>query len=205
MIYPKYEHGYNRNTLWLRDTVRQTSRGKSAAAGPTAGRSRPLTSLLCFEMRNTVIWWRTIFPYLYDVACQASWRHLSSEARGPKARPFVTMDCTWPIKKTEYEYGFILYLVIKKIASKSPIYIYRLTPGFRRHFAMFGDSSQVRACCSIVQMYGWNITQRAVSLCDVIMGSVTSPMHSHDKTNERTLSYRCANNAIERCQSSYRK
>ena len=27
-----------RNTLWLRDTVRQTSRGKSAAAGPTAGR-----------------------------------------------------------------------------------------------------------------------------------------------------------------------
>ena len=35
---------YNRNTLWLRDTVRQTSRGKSAAAGPTAGRPRPLTS-----------------------------------------------------------------------------------------------------------------------------------------------------------------
>ena len=32
--------GYNGNTLWLRDTVRQTSRGKSAAAG----RPRPLTS-----------------------------------------------------------------------------------------------------------------------------------------------------------------
>ena len=27
---------YNRNTAWLRDTVRQTSRGKSAAAGRTA-------------------------------------------------------------------------------------------------------------------------------------------------------------------------
>ena len=40
----------NRNTAWLRDTVRQTSRGKSAAAavGPgrwlPAGRPRPLTS-----------------------------------------------------------------------------------------------------------------------------------------------------------------
>ena len=35
----------NRNILWLRDAVRQTSRGKSAAAGrPTAGRPRPLTS-----------------------------------------------------------------------------------------------------------------------------------------------------------------
>ena len=44
---------------------------------------------MCFEMRNTAIWWRTIYPYLYDVACQASWRRLSSEARGPKARPFV--------------------------------------------------------------------------------------------------------------------
>ena len=48
---------------------------------------------------------------------------------------------------------------------------------------------------------GGHITQHAVSLCDVIMGYVTSSMHSHDKTNEHTLSYRCANNAIERCQS----
>ena len=49
---------------------------------------------------NTVIWWRIINPYLDDVACQASWRHLSSEARGPKARPCVQYhkDCTWPIK-----------------------------------------------------------------------------------------------------------
>ena len=34
---------YTRNTSWLRDTVRQTSRRKSAAAGLTAGRPRPLT------------------------------------------------------------------------------------------------------------------------------------------------------------------
>ena len=36
--------GYNRNTLWIRETVRQTSRGKSAAAGTTTVRPRPLTS-----------------------------------------------------------------------------------------------------------------------------------------------------------------
>ena len=41
---------YNRNTAWLRDTVRQTSRGKSAAAGRTAGPPRPLTS------RGTSAW-----------------------------------------------------------------------------------------------------------------------------------------------------
>ena len=39
-------------------------------------------------MRNTVIWWN-IYPYLYDGAGLASWRHLSCEARGPKARPIV--------------------------------------------------------------------------------------------------------------------
>ena len=41
---------YNRNTAWLRDTVRQTSRGKSAAAGRTTGPPRPLTS------RGTSAW-----------------------------------------------------------------------------------------------------------------------------------------------------
>ena len=154
-------------------------------------------------MRNTVIWWRTIFSYLYDVACQASWRHLSSEARGQKARPPVTMDCTWPIKNRIRI--LINYIPSDKENRIKITHIYRLTPCFRRHFAMFGDSSQVGACCSIVQMNGWNITQRAVSPCDVIMGSVTSSMHSHDETNERTLSYRCANNAIERYQNNYRK
>ena len=50
-----------------------------------------------------------------------------------------------------------------------------------------------------------DIMQRTVSLCDAIMGFVTSSIHSHDKTNEHTLSYRCANNVIERCQNNYRK
>ena len=43
-IYLHQNYWYNRNTLWLRDMVRQTSRGKSAAARPTAGPPRPLTS-----------------------------------------------------------------------------------------------------------------------------------------------------------------
>ena len=42
--------GYNRNTAWLRDTVRQTSRGKSAAEGRTAGPPQPLTP------RGTFAW-----------------------------------------------------------------------------------------------------------------------------------------------------
>ena len=76
-------------------------------------------------MRNTAIWWRTIYPYLYNVACQANWRRLSSEARGPKTRPFVQHPKGLHLahKKPEYGYAFIPYLVIKKIASKSPVYI----------------------------------------------------------------------------------
>ena len=35
---------YNKNTLWLHDIVRQTFRGKSAAAAPPAGQPRALTS-----------------------------------------------------------------------------------------------------------------------------------------------------------------
>ena len=56
-------------------------------------------------------------------------------------------------KKPEYGYGFIPYLVTKNRIKITRIYS-ALTPCFRRHFAMFGDSSQVRACCSIVQMNG---------------------------------------------------
>ena len=69
-------------------------------------------------MRNTAIWWRTIYPYLYDVARQASWRRLSIEARGPKARPFVQYPKGLQLlhKKPEYGFWFIPYLLIKKIA-----------------------------------------------------------------------------------------
>ena len=52
---------------------------------------------------------------------------------------------------------------------------------------MFGDSSQFRAICYIVQMDGFNITQRAVNLCDAILGSVTSSMHSTTKRTSAPL------------------
>ena len=66
---------------------------------------------MCFEMRDTAIWWRIIYPYLYDVDCQASWRRLSSEARGPKARPFG-----------QYPKG--LHLVHKKLVYMDLIHTY---------------------------------------------------------------------------------
>ena len=37
------------------------------------------------------------------------------------------------------------------------------------------------------------------------MSFVTSSMHIHDTTNERTLSDPCANNALERSPSNYQK
>ena len=53
-----------RNTAWLRDTVRQTSRGKSAAAGRTTGPPRPLTS------RGTSAWpYRVTTQYSYYISC----------------------------------------------------------------------------------------------------------------------------------------
>ena len=161
----------------------------------------------------TVLWNEKYRDLMANYLSILVWRRLPSELTSPvKWSPraegpsfcSISQGLHLAHKKPEYEYRFIQYLMIKKIASKSPVYC-RLTPCFRRHFAMFGDSSQVCASCSIVQMNGWNITQRAASLCDVIMGSVTSSMHSHDKTNEHTLSYRCANNAIECCQSNHRK
>ena len=46
------------------------------------------------------------------------WRRLSSEARGPKAPPFVQYPKGLHLahKKAEYGYEFDPYLVIKKIA-----------------------------------------------------------------------------------------
>ena len=82
-----------------------------------------------------------------DVTCQ-----VKPEDRRPD--PLLNIPRTGPAhKQPEYKYGFIPYLVMKKIATKSPVYC-RLTPCFHRHFAMFGDSSQVRACCSNVQTNG---------------------------------------------------
>ena len=158
-------------------------------------------------MRNTVNWWRPIYPYLYDVACQASWRRLSSEARGPKARPFVQYPKSLHLahKKPEYGYGFIPYLVIKKIASKSTVYIvdWRLLSPSLCNVWGFLSGPRVLLHCSNERLEYY--AAHGKPLWRHIMGSVTSSMHSHDKTNERTLSYRFTDNAIERCQSNYRK
>ena len=144
------------------------------------------------------------FPYLYDVACQASWR-TSPVKWSPRAEGPTPCYHGLHLAHKNRIRIWIYSLPSDKENRIKITNINRLMPCFRRHFAMFWDSSQVRACCSIVQMNAWNITQHTVSLCGVIMGSVTSSMHSHDKTNESTLSYRCANHAIERCQSNYRK
>ena len=98
---------YNRNTLWLRDTVRQTSRGKSAAAGPTAGRPRPLTSrgmsawpyrvttkysfypVRTFKMLNkkmialTVLWTEKYSDLMANYLSILVWRRLPSELTSP--------------------------------------------------------------------------------------------------------------------------
>ena len=81
---------------------------------------------------------------LADVTCQ-----VKPEGRRPD--PLFNIASTSPglaHEKPEYEYGFLENRI--KITR---IYC-RLTLCFRRHFAMFEDTSQVRACCSIVQMNG---------------------------------------------------
>ena len=129
-----------------------------------------------------------------DLTSSAKWR---PRAEGPSLCP-ISQGLLMTHKKPGYEYRFIPYLLVQKIALKSHPHTCRLTPCFRCHYALFGDSSQVRAWC-------YNIAQRAVGFYDVIMRSVTSSMHSHDKTNERTLGNRCSNNALEHGQSNYWK
>ena len=96
-------------------------------------------------MRNPVIWWRTSYQYMHNVACQASWRHLSSGSRGPKARAFVqySKDCTWPIKARIRK--CIYPIPIDKKSHPNHRHTCRLTPSFRRHLTLFGDSSSVCA------------------------------------------------------------
>ena len=36
-------------------------------------------------------WWRTIYPYSYDAACQAIWRDVGTEPWGSKARAFFNI------------------------------------------------------------------------------------------------------------------
>ena len=93
--------------------------------------------------------------------------------------------------------------MIKKITSKSQIY-----GDWRPAFAVTSQCLEIPLrSASVAPLFKWTvrILRRAVSLCDIKMDSMKPSMHSHDKTNERTLSYQCANNALERCQSNYRK
>ena len=142
----------------------------------------------------SILVWRRL---LSELTSPVKW---SPRAEGPTLRP---QGLHLAHKKKEYECGFILYLVIKKIASKSPACI-DWHPAFAVTSQCLGIPLR---SARVAPLFTWavGILRSAVSLCDVIMGYVTSSMHSHDKTNERTLSYRCDNKAIERCQSNYRK
>ena len=69
-----HSNAHNRDTAWLRDTVRQTSRGKSAANGRTAGPPRPLT------FRGTSAWrYRLTTQYSFYPVQIYSWYN-NSEA-----------------------------------------------------------------------------------------------------------------------------
>ena len=152
-----------------RSTPPLTSRGMSAVSGNHKVFLLSSTYILDAESKIivlTVLWNEKYSDLMTNYLSILVWRRLPSEltspakwrrrAEGPTLC-WISQGLHLAHKKPEYKYGFIPYLVMKKITSKSPVLgcIYcRLTPCFRRHFAMFADSSQVRACCSIVQMNG---------------------------------------------------
>ena len=146
---------YNRNTLWLRDTVRQ-------AAGPTKSQPRPLTSpgmsawpyrvttkysfypVQAYKMLNkkmialTVLWNEKYSDLMANYLSIILWRRPPSELMSPvKWRPraegptlcSISQGLHLAHKTTAYNYGFIPYLVIKKIASNHP-YIVDWRPAF---------------------------------------------------------------------------
>ena len=72
----------NRNTAWLRDTVRQTSRGKSAAAGRTTGPPRSLTSLGTSAWPYRVTTQYSFYPvqmYLVNTTKVKLWNYKSND------------------------------------------------------------------------------------------------------------------------------
>ena len=72
---------YNRNTAWLRDTVRQTSRGKSAAAGQTTGAPRQLTSQGTSAWPYCVATQYSFYPvqYIVNITKMKLWNHKSND------------------------------------------------------------------------------------------------------------------------------
>ena len=105
-------------------------------------------------------------------------------------------------KKTEYEYGLISYLLVKKIASKWPVYLSidaLLPPPLRIVWGFLSDPRVLLHCWNDrLEYYAardkplW----RHNTLSDAI-NTVTT-----EQTSERTLSDRCVNNVLERCQSN---
>ena len=161
----------------------------------------------------TVLWNEKYSDLMVNYLSILVWRCLPSELTSPvKWSPraegptlcLISQGLHMAHKKPEYEYGFIPCLVIKKIASKSPVYIVDWRPAFTVTSQCLGIPLR---SARVAPLFKWTvrILRSAVSLSDIIMGSVTLSMHSHDKTNEHILSYWCANNAIERCQSNCRK
>ena len=130
------------------------------------------------------------------------WRRLPSEltppvkwsprAEGPNLCS-ISQELHLAHKKPEYEHGFIPSLLVKKMHQHHP-HTCRLTPCFRRNFALFRDSSQIRACCSIVQMNGKNNYAargkplwRHNALCDVISEVTTKQTSAPLVTDATTM------------------
>ena len=174
---------YNRNTLWLRDSARQTSRGKSMTSsngnifrvtGHLCGEftgpgefptQRPLTRSfdVFFDLRLNKRLSKQPWGWWFETPSCSLWRHRNANADAPmvlcseRFGDLVTNYlpiCVWrrlprelmsPVKwssravgpslssisqglhmahkKPEHEYGFIPYLLVKKITSKSPVYL----------------------------------------------------------------------------------
>ena len=104
----------------------------------------------CSEMRKPVIWRGGIYTYSYDVICPASWHHRSCEAPGPKAQAFVQYpkSCTRLINSQNTNMDLFH---IKKPYQNHP-YTCRLTPCFRRHFALSGIP--LRSVC-VAPLFKW--------------------------------------------------
>ena len=80
------------------------------------------------------------------------WRHQPSEAWSPKARAFtssISQGLHMAHKKPEYKYGFIPSLLVKKIASKSPVYLSidtLLSPSLRIVWEFLSGPCVLRHC-----------------------------------------------------------
>ena len=133
-----------------------------------------------------------------DVTCQ-----VKPEGRRPD--PLLNIPRTGPAhKQPEYKYGFYSMpsdeenrIKITRILSIDAL----LSLSLRNVWGFLsGPRVLIQRSNERLEYYAahgkplW----RHNGFCDVINDI-------HDKTNERTLSYRCANSAPERCQSNYRK